>query len=336
MSARSATSPLPPLLDTFGRAHTYLRISVTERCNLRCAYCMPAQGIDLKPREHILTYEEIERITRLLARMGVNKVRITGGEPLLRRDLPHLISAIARLPGINTVAMTTNGVLLAPMAQRLREVGLAQLNVSLDTLRPERFERIARRDHFARVMAGIDAALAAGFRPLKLNCVVMGGVNDDELLDFVAFVQGRPIDIRFIEFMPFAGNAWHEATLVPWRTLRERIEASHHLHPLPYDPAQIARSFRIAGSDSRIGFISSMTDNFCSGCNRVRLLCDGSLKSCLFSPPEENLREALRAGSSDAELEVIVRRALLRKQEKHAPAEELALAENNSMIEIGG
>lgn len=335
MSSDQAVSSAP-LLDPFGRRHTYLRISITERCNLRCAYCMPAHGIELKPHEQILSFEEIERVTRVLARHGVNKVRLTGGEPLVRRDVHLLVARLAQLPGIETVALTTNGVLLAPIAQQLREAGLDQLNVSLDTLRPERFERIALRAHFNRVIEGIDAALHAGFRPLKLNCVVMGGVNDDEVLDFVEFARERELDLRFIEFMPFSGNAWQAADVVPWRVLRERIEVRHHLLPLPYHPSQVARSFQIAGEATRVSFISSMTEDFCSGCNRVRLLCDGGLKSCLFSPPEENLRGALRDGSPDEAIVAIVRRCLMRKPERHAPAEELATAGNNPMIEIGG
>ena len=329
-------TPLSPLVDSFGRVHTYLRVSVTERCNLRCAYCMPPQGIDLRPREHILSYEEIERVTRLLARMGIRKVRLTGGEPLVRRDVVHLVAQIAAIPGIDTVAMTTNGVLLKELAPRLREAGLSQLNISLDTLRPDRFEQIALRAHFEKVIEGIDAALEAGFQPLKLNCVVMGGINDDEVLDFVEFARNRPIDVRFIEFMPFDGNAWNEAAVVPWRVLRERIEARYHLLPLPYDPVDIARSFRITGHPGKISFISSMSEDFCSGCNRVRLLCDGSIKSCLFSPPEDNLRGMLRDGSDDAALEAAIRRCLMQKKEKHAPGDELAATRNNSMIEIGG
>ena len=329
--------PLPPLVDRFGRRQTYLRVSVTERCNLRCTYCMPPQGVALRPREEILTFEEIERIVALLARMGVNKVRLTGGEPLVRHNLERLVAAIAAIPGIATVAMTTNGVRLAEKSALLRASGLGQLNVSLDTLSRERFQRIALRDEFGRVWAGIEAALAAGFAPLKLNMVVMRGVNDDELLDFVELARERPINVRFIEYMPFKDNDWERQRVVGYREMLDALGARFEILPCAdEDPAFVARDFQVPGFRGRVSFITSMTDDFCAGCNRLRLLADGAMKSCLFSPPEDNLRLALRGGADEAQLERLIRRVVSLKQEKHAGLDTLAGLPNNSMIEIGG
>jgi cyclic pyranopterin phosphate synthase len=335
---RDHPSSLAPLVDRFGRRHTYLRVSVTDRCNLRCGYCMPAEGIAVRPRKEILDFEEIARVVGLLARMGVNKVRLTGGEPTVRRGLEKLIAMLAAVPGIETVAMTTNGLTLAREADALRRTGLDALNVSLDTLRPDRFERIARRPGLEDVLRGIDAALAAGFAPLKVNMVVMGGVNDDELCDFVELARDRPIEVRFIEYMPFAGNEWEAARLVSYREMIARVRERHELIPAtgPGDPNAVARDWRVPGFAGGVGFITSMTDDFCAGCNRLRLLADGSLKSCLFYPPEDNLRGAMRRGAGDGELEAIVRGVIGRKKAGHAALEKLAALPNNSMIEIGG
>lgn len=327
-----------PLIDRFGRVHTYVRISVTDRCNLRCVYCMPAEGIDHVPRPEILTFEEISRVVRILAEMGVTKVRLTGGEPLLRKDLPDLVERIAATPGISTIALTTNGILLSRCAKTLRRVGVTHLNISLDTLKPERFETITLRDGAAATLRGIEAALEAGFAPLKLNAVIMGGVNDDEVLDFVEYVRDRPIHLRFIEFMPFSGNGWNEASLVPYQEIRRRIETRYTLVPL-FDAdgrMEISKDYTIPGWLGQVGFISSMSDDFCKDCDRLRLLTDGSLKSCLFHPPEENLRSALRSGAADDEIESLIRRCVSAKLEKHEPAENLIRLENNPMIAIGG
>jgi cyclic pyranopterin phosphate synthase len=333
----AAPAPLPALIDRFGRRHTYLRVSVTERCNLRCTYCMPAEGVALRPREEILTFEEIERIVALLARMGVSKVRLTGGEPLVRHNLERLIEKIAAIDGIRTVAMTTNGVRLGEKAALLRRAGLTQLNVSLDTLRRARFERIALRDEFERTWAGIEAALAAGFAPLKLNMVVMRGVNDDELVDFVELARSRPINVRFIEYMPFAGNGWERARVVGYREMLGAIRERCELVACPTDdPSFVAREFEAPGFVGSLSFITSMTDDFCAGCSRLRLLADGGIKSCLFSPPEDNLRAAMRGGADDADIERIIRRVIGLKQEKHAGMDHLAALPNNSMIQIGG
>ena len=341
---------MTPLVDTFGRRHTYLRISVTDRCNLRCVYCMPdpssrtrgsdawPQRIALQPREAVLTFDEIERVGRLFARLGITKIRITGGEPLVRRDLPLLIARLARIPGIETLGITTNGVVLARHARRLKDAGLTHLNVSLDTLRPERFPQIALRSHLPDVLNGIEAALAAGFSPIKLNVVVMEEVNGDELPDFVEFVRCRPINVRFIEYMPFESNRWNAGSFLSFAEMKERIGERHELIPMdrPSETSAVGREFRIDGWRGTVGFIASMSEHFCDTCNRLRLRANGSLKSCLFHPAEVNLRQALRSGASDAMLEEMIRVAVQEKPAGHAPVEELVVAGNRTMIEIGG
>lgn len=328
------------LTDSFGRRHTYLRISVTDRCNLRCVYCRPAPGVDDPdaglPREAVLAYEEIERLSRLFARLGITKLRITGGEPLVRNGLAGLIARLAAIPGIDHLGLTTNGVLLKRHAAALRAAGLTQLNVSLDTLRPERYERIALGPHLNEVLEGIEAALTAGFTPLKMNVVVMEGVNADELADFVAFVRHRPVNVRFIEYMPFERNRWNTGSFLPVAAMKARIEERHSLIPLPVPDSAVACDFRIPQWQGTVGFIAPMSEDFCHSCNRLRLRADGSLKSCLFHPAEVNLCGAIRSGATDELLEAMIRSAVHSKPAGHAPIEELVGADNRTMIEIGG
>lgn len=336
-AVKQAVPPRPPLTDRFGRIHTYLRVSVTERCNLRCRYCMPAAGIPWKPRAHLLTFEEIERLVRIYARMGITKVRLTGGEPTARAGLSELVSALVAVPGIETVGLTTNGMKLDQLAKSLRTAGLNRLNVSLDTLRPERFEQIARRPGLERVMAGIEGAQKAGFNPLRLNVVIIGGVNDDELEDFADWAQRQPIHVRFIEYMPFRDNEWQKARMIPWRDLLARLRRHWPLESTETNnPHAVARIFRAPGFVGTIGFIASMSEHFCDGCNRVRLTADGSLKSCLFQPAEWNLRDAMRMDASDEDLEAMIRQSLDGKWQHHPPAEELAKLDSTTMTEIGG
>lgn len=329
---------MEPLVDTFGRRHAYLRLAVTDRCNLRCVYCMPASGVTQRDRAEILSFAEITRLAALFAALGVRKIRLTGGEPILRRNLPDLIAALAAIPGLETLALTTNGVLLPELAPSLKSSGLQRLNVSLDTLRPDRFKRIALRPLHARVLAGIDAALAAGFAPLKLNVVVMGGVNDDELLDFVDLARNRPLHVRFIEYMPFKANRWGQAGFVPYAAMRRAIEARHRL--IPHEPAtstaHTAKTFQVEGHCGSVGFITPMSESFCQACDRLRLTTDGRLKTCLFTPPSLSLRDALRGGASDELLASMIREALVGKHAVHPPLAELAALERESMIEIGG
>ncbi len=325
------------LIDSFNRKHTYLRISVTDRCNLRCSYCMPPQGILLKERSEILTFDEIERVAKLFATMGVNKIRLTGGEPLVRKDLPNLIQRLVNNSGIRTIGITTNGVLLKSFADDLKQAGLTNLNVSLDTLRSSRFEIISGRQHFNDVIDGIYTSLDAGFQPLKLNVVVLGGVNDDELLDFVEFVKDKPINVRFIEYMPFKFNQWNQAKFVSFRQMRKTISQKYYLKKnKSSEKNSVTKDYWINGVMGTVSFITSMSDHFCGNCNRIRLTADGSIKSCLFHPAEINLRSALRSGDSDEVIGEMIRSAVLQKQFEHQASEELVNIENRSMIQIGG
>ncbi len=327
---------LTPLIDAFGRVHTYLRISVTDRCNLRCRYCMPPQGIDWKPRAEVLTYEEIVRLARLFARMGITKIRLTGGEPLIRRDLAHLIGQLRALPGIRDIGLTTNGVLLPGQVDALHAAGVTHLNISLDTLSRKRFAEITLRDDFDAVMAAIEVAIGAGFAAVKINVVVMGGVNDDELVDFVRFFACQPVELRFIEYMPFAGNGWNRGALISFADMHARISTEFELRARTAEVGAVARDYDLVSHRAQIGFITSMTDEFCSSCNRVRLTADGAVRPCLHDPAEVSLRDRLRAGSTDAELERLIRGVMRAKPEKHIDGEQLVQLGGRSMIQIGG
>ncbi len=326
-----------PLVDGFGRVHSYLRIAVTDRCNLRCMYCMPAEGITPMPGGALLTDEEILRITGFLAARGVTRVRLTGGEPLARRGLPALVAGLSAIPGITSLGLTTNGTLLSQHVTALRAAGLDRINISLDTLREERFARITLRERYAGVRDGIERALAAGFERVKINMVVMKGVNDDELCDFVEFARDRDLTVRFIEYMPFASNGWHSADCMPFADMRARITARYDIAPVANAvPGDVAKEYTVAGMRGRIGFITSMSDHFCGSCNRLRLTADGALKSCLFHPAEGDLRTLLRAGADDATLSARIDAALRQKPWAHAEAEVLTERHDRSMIHIGG
>lgn len=324
------------LIDRFGRQHTYLRISVTDRCNLRCVYCMPAEGIAVKPRDEILRFEEIERLSRIFVEMGIRKIRITGGEPLVRKGLEDLIAKLGRLDGLQSLAMTTNAVLLEDKVEALRQAGLTAINISLDSLRSDRFFQITLRDDHNRVMRSIEAAAAAGFHSMKLNVVVISGVNDDEILDFVEYVKDKPMNVRFIEYMPFKDNQWSPDGVLSYAEMRARIEAKFELVPLASKAGDVAKDFALAGHRGTVSFITSMTDSFCSSCNRLRITADGGIKSCLFYAPEVSLRDAIRAGATDGDLRRLINEAVLGKPEAHPPMEELASADNRAMVEIGG
>jgi len=325
------------LADSYNRKHTYLRISVTDRCNLRCIYCIPSQGIEVKQRDEILSFNEIERVTKIFASMGVNKIRITGGEPLVRKDLPKLIQRLSAIPGIQTLGMTTNGVLLKSFAQELKQVGVTNLNVSLDSLCASRFALISGRQHFNDVIDGIYASLGVGFQPLKLNVVVMGGVNDDELLDFVEFVKDKPINARFIEYMPFKFNQWNQAKFVSFQQMVKIISERFELQLFnSRNENLVSKDYWIDGFIGTISFITSLSDHFCGTCNRIRLTADGSIKSCLFHQAEVNLRSVLRCRESDEAIEEMIRSAVQQKQLKHPVSKELVNMENRSMIQIGG
>ena len=330
-------STITPLTDSFGRYHTYLRISLTERCNLRCQYCMPAEGVQLQPQSHIMTFEEIERLTRIFVSLGVNKVRLTGGEPLVRKDVDKLIASLGAIDGIKTFAITTNGLLLPKKLRRLQEYGINLLNISLDTLKADKFEFITRRKGFNLVMEAIDLALELGYSPLKVNCVVMRNFNDNELASFVELTRSKPIEVRFIEYMPFAGNGWDDNRFMSYQDMIARIEEEHpQLERMQDGPNDTSKTYHVPGYAGRVGFITSMSEQFCGSCNRLRLTADGNLKVCLFGKAEISLRDAMRDGASDEELVHIIDAAVNRKKAAHAGMYTIAQSENRPMILIGG
>ncbi len=294
------------LRDRFGRAHTTLRLSLTERCNLRCVYCMPEHGVPLRPRAEQLTTDELVRLARVLAGAGVDKIRLTGGEPLARKDAVEVVRQLGAL-GPRSLAVTTNGLLLPDRLAALAEAGLTDLTVSLDTLRPDRFQAITRRPGLDTVLAALDQALGLGYgsgdKSLKINVVALRGVNEDEAVDFARWAAEAPVEVRFIEVMPFDGNGWSRTDLVPMAETRAAIEQA--LGPLAAcadAPDSTAQTFRQPGWAGRVGFVASMTAPFCAGCSRLRVTADGALKVCLFGSAEVSLRDALRVGATDAEV----------------------------------
>ncbi|KAK2843673.1 hypothetical protein Q7C36_011888 [Tachysurus vachellii] len=325
------------LTDTFGRRHNYLRISLTEKCNLRCQYCMPVEGVKLSPKEQLLSTEEVLTLARLFVREGVEKIRLTGGEPLIRPDVLHIIAEMKKIEGLKTIAVTTNGMNLARLLPSLKKAGVNLLNVSLDSLVPAKFEFIVRRKGFHKVMEGIDKAIELGYNPVKVNCVVMRGLNEDELLDFVTLTERKPLDVRFIEYMPFDGNKWNFRKMVSYAEMLDRIKQHWpSLEPLPGDETGTAKAFRVPGFQGQLGFITSMSDHFCGSCNRLRITADGNLKVCLFGNSEVSLRDCLRSGASDEELLQIIGAAVGRKKKQHAGMFSISQMKNRPMILIAG
>jgi cyclic pyranopterin phosphate synthase len=310
---------IAPLADQFNRPITYLRISVTDRCNLRCVYCMPEAGLPWIATAEILSFEEIEAIVRAAASIGVRSIRLTGGEPLVRRQLPRLVARIASIPGIEDIALSTNALLLADQADALRAAGLRRVNISLDTLREDRFFAIARRPGLNRVLAGIDAAVAAGLGPIKLNCVVMRGQNDDELAEFAELTRRRPIYVRFIEVMPVLENAaLQRNAYISASEILDRIREHGMLEPVPGPGGNgPARYFAFPGAPGAVGVISPLSHDYCETCNRVRLSADGRLRLCLFGDNEIDLRGPLREGAALDDLAGIFRGAMYVKPERH-------------------
>ncbi len=330
--------PAALLADAFARPITYLRISVTDRCNLRCTYCMPEAGLPWIAKTEILSFEEIERIVAAAASVGVRSVRLTGGEPLVRRDLAALVGRLAAIDGIDDIALSTNGLLLAEQCEELVAAGLRRVNVSLDTLREERFQTIARRPGLERVLAGIDAALAAGLAPLKINCVVMRGQNDDELSAFANLTRRRAVFVRFIEMMPVVENAAGQRdAYVSATEMLARIGAEGTLLPAPGPGGNgPARYFAFADAPGAVGVISPLSHDYCETCNRVRLSADGRLRLCLFGDYEIDFRTPVRAGATLDELAALLQGGMLIKPERH----HLRLGEAGSRMrafsEIGG
>nr|XP_055185751.1 molybdenum cofactor biosynthesis protein 1 isoform X2 [Nyctereutes procyonoides] len=307
------------LTDSFGRQHSYLRISLTEKCNLRCQYCMPEEGVPLTPKADLLTTEEILTLARLFVKEGVDKIRLTGGEPLIRPDVVDIVAQLHRLEGLRTIGITTNGINLARLLPQLQKAGLSAINISLDTLVPAKFEFIVRRKGFHKVMEGIHKAIELGYSPVKVNCVVMRGLNEDELLNFVALTKGLPLDVRFIEYMPFDGNKWNFKKMVSYKEMLDTLQQQWpELEKLPEEESSTAKAFKIPGFRGQVSFITSMSEHFCGTCNRLRITADGNLKVCLFGSSEVSLRDHLRAGASEEELLRIIGAAVGRKKRQHA------------------
>lgn len=311
--------PAPPT-DSFQRKIDYMRLSVTDRCNLRCTYCMPEGGVPKIDHLEILRYEELVALARTAVGMGITKIRITGGEPLVRKDILDLCNRISQIPGIRSLSITTNGVLLSGFAQGLREAGIKRINISLDTLKPERFKAIARADCFAQVWDGIKAAEEAGFSPIKLNAVVLRGINDDEIEDLGRLTLQHPFHVRFIEFMPMRPDepGIHSSKFVPASEILDRLQRVAPLQVCTESQANgPALHYRFENAPGKIGIISPVSQHFCPSCNRLRITADGKLRTCLFSSEETDLRDALRQGLPDELIADVIRRAIAGKPEKH-------------------
>ena len=324
------------LHDRFHRLISYLRISVTDRCNFRCVYCMPARGIDIAPRDELLSFEEIERVARVGASLGVNKIRLTGGEPTVRRDLPTLVSMLKNIPGINELAMTTNAVLLGELAAPLKEAGLDRVNISIDTLDRAKAFAIARRDDFDKVQHGIEAAHEVGLK-IKFNTVAMRGTNDDELGDLAEFARSYDAPIRFIEWMPMGQARFDETNqTISAREMRLILNQRFDLVEAPRLPGDPARGWVCQRTGARVGFISSMTDHFCETCNRMRLTALGGLRPCLHQDAETDVRAILRGGGSDDELRAAYFAAAGQKWAGHRMNDVIPLYSSKDMVSIGG
>lgn len=327
-----------PLVDTFGRVADDLRISVTDRCNFRCTYCMPAEGLAWLPKHEILTFEEMTRLLGLFVhRLGIRSVKVTGGEPTVRADLPQLIRMFRDAAPEIDLSMTTNGVLLDRLAGPLADAGLDRVTVSLDSLLRHRFEEMTRRDALDRVLAGIEAAEDAGLVPMKINCVVIGGTNDDEVVHLAAWAREHDRVVRFIEYMPLdAQHAWERAKVVSSARIVDAVDAVFPLVAVGPD-AEPATSYRFAdGAPGGIGVIGSVTEPFCDSCNRLRITAEGEIRACLFALEESDLRAPLRAGASDDELEALVRRNVWRKWSGHRINHPDFVQPERSMSAIGG
>lgn len=327
------------LVDRFGRVHRDLRISITDRCNLRCVYCMPEEGVAFAPRSQILSYEELGRVARIAHGIGVTRVRITGGEPLVRRGLESFVATLAEI-GFDDLSMTTNGIGLARRAQDLANAGLHRVNISCDSLRPDRFPKIRRSGELPPVLAAMDAAERAGLRPIKVNVVVLAGINDDEIVDFAGFARDTGRVVRFIEYMPLdgAGN-WDRSSVVPAAQILETIGERWALEPVvpsDGDPSAPATRYRFTDGMGEIGVIPTVTEPFCGTCDRLRITADGAIRNCLFASQETPLRELLRSGGSDDDVARSLRRAVYAKLPGHGINDPGFLRPARSMSMIGG
>jgi cyclic pyranopterin phosphate synthase len=327
-----------PLRDGHGRLIGDLRVSVTDRCNFRCQYCMPAEGLPWLERAEILTFEEIARLVALFAQMGVGDIRLTGGEPLVRRDFPVLAGMLTQIEDVDEVSVTTNGFLLARDAERLVRAGIDRFNVSVDSLQRDRFYEQTRRDALDQVLHGLEVLAAfPEAHPIKVNAVAIRGFTEQEVIPFAELARRTPYEIRFIEFMPLdADHAWERSKVLTGAEIRAAIEEVYPLVPQPREPSATANVYRFADGNGKIGFINPVSEPFCADCNRVRLTADGRLRTCLFSLNETDLRAPLRAGASDADLQDIIRAAVWRKELKHHVGEPGFIQPERSMSAIGG
>ncbi len=327
------------LRDAFGRLHDNLRVSVTDRCNIRCYYCMPERDVDFVPREEILRYEEIERFVRVAVSLGIRKVRITGGEPLVRKNLPELIAALTAIEGIEDLALTTNGVLLGEMAEPLYQAGLRRINVHLDTLDRERFIRITRRDELARVLEGLEACRRLGFDPIKINAVAVKELTEPDIVPLARFGREKGLEIRWIEFMPLdAQGIWDRSKVLLADEILETVgrEVAPLVEIPDRDPRAPATEYRYADGGGRIGFIASVSRPFCLNCNRIRLTADGHLRYCLFAIEETDIKPLLRGGAAEEELAAVIRKVVEAKWEGHGINTTRFVAPPRPMYSIGG
>ncbi|NPV92557.1 MAG: GTP 3',8-cyclase MoaA [Firmicutes bacterium] len=324
--------------DNFKREINYLRISLTDRCNLRCIYCIPQEGVPLKPHEEILRLEEIIHLVKVAADVGISKVRLTGGEPLIRKGIVNLVRVLSKIPGIDDLAMTTNGILFPRFGPELKEAGLTRVNLSLDTLKPERFREITRGGDWEQAWKGVETALELGLAPVKLNAVIMRGTNDDEIMDFVELTYKYPLHIRFIEYMPIGEHSgWEERKLVTQQEMLGQIEKQYRVQPvMGIRGMGPAKYYNLEGSRGSLGFISPLSSCFCAYCNRLRLTADGRLRPCLHSTQELNLRDCLRSGASNQELAELFQTAIKGKPERHTMNEEGWKGRARFMQQIGG
>jgi GTP 3',8-cyclase len=332
------TSSADRLVDSFGRVHNNLRISVTDRCNIRCVYCMP-ESVEFLPRQSLLTFEEIERFVRVVAPLGIDKLRLTGGEPLVRRDLPRLVEKLAAVEGIKDIGLTTNGILLGPLARALRDAGLRRINVSLDTMDPAKFVQLTRRTGFEQVIEGILAAKGAGFDPVKLNAVAIKGTTEDDVVPLARFAREHGLELRFIEYMPLdAGDRWErDKVLFAAEILDLLARAFGPLDPAPgQDPRAPAQDYEYRDGGGRVGLIASVSRPFCMSCNRVRLTADGKLRNCLFALEETDIRALIRGGRPDEEIARAVRESVAGKWEGHEINTARFIKPERLMHSIGG
>ena len=332
-----ASENLKPLIDTFGRVHNNLRISVTDRCNLRCTYCMPEE-VTFLDKSELLTFEEIARFVAIVTPLGIDKIRLTGGEPLLRRDLPRLVEMIVRIPGIKDVGLTTNGLLLAQQAQALFDAGLRRINISLDALDPGRFRQLTRRDGLDQVIAGILAAKRAGFDPVKINAVSIRGITEHEVAPLAQFARAHGLEMRFIEYMPIGADSWERGKVYFAHEILDQLE--REVAPLvpveDYDPRAPAMEFQYTDGGGRIGIIASISRPFCLSCNRVRLTAEGKLRNCLFALDEVDLKPLLRAGAAPELIAELVRKNIWDKWEGHEINTARFIKPLRTMHAIGG